>query len=455
MLRLSNIRIGTKLACISAIAILLVVGIALNQQMSDSSVATLTAKAEQSIAVRKNVLAAQIAILRTWVARRNILLAESVAEADTALNAMRTATTEGQQDLDRATQLSSAPEDRERLKQLKSVFAEYIASTEGQASAHKDLLNLRKRQIDTTPAWNTAYAAVTASPEFAKPEIQADIRDAVSSMKDARIAYWRYSTLLEDEFTSAMHAAAAKAIASFNHAKEQATDAGLKGGIDGLLAVMGELNAITEGARKAVDFKAQQEHDRTGPARAQLDALIPKAVESADKVAQAEQVEVAAEMTQASRIGLTAAAFVVLVLIGSAVFGSFSIARPLRRMAGVLGELTNDRIVEVPFTRRADEIGDIAKATEVFKESIAGKVINHRIRTALDVVRSSVMLSDSDYNIIYMNGTLQQMLREAETEIRKAMPGFESGKLMGMNMDVFHKNPSHQRKVLDSLTGSH
>jgi methyl-accepting chemotaxis protein len=59
------------------------------------------------------------------------------------------------------------------------------------------------------------------------------------------------------------------------------------------------------------------------------------------------------------------------------------------------------------------------------------------------------MLSDTDYNIIYMNKTVQQMLREPEGEIRKAMPNFESSKLMGTNMDPFHKNPSHQRKHMD------
>ena len=450
MLRLSNIQIGTKLAIMSGIAVLLVVGMAINQQMSGSSVAALTAKAGQSIAVRRDVLGAQIAILRTWVARRNILLAESIPEADAALKVMHDNTAAGRGLLDHASELSSTAEDRERLKQLKVVFTEYIASTEAQASAHKDLLNLRKRQIDTTSAWNKALSAVASSPESNNPAIQSDLRDGISSMKDARIAYWRYSTLLEDEYTGIMHTAADKAIASLNHAKGLATDAGLKAGLDGLLTVMGELGDIMDGAKKNVDFKNNQEHDRTGPARAQLDALIPQATDAADRAAQAQGALVTAQITQAGDIGLAAAGFVVLVLIGSAVFGRLSITSPLRKMARILGELTNDRIVEVPYTERADEIGDIAKATEVFKESIAGKVINHRIRTALDVSRSNVMLADGNYNIIYMNGALQHMLCEAEVEIRKAMPSFESSKLMGMNMEVFHK--SH---ALDSLTGTY
>ncbi len=400
MLRLSNIRIGTKLAIISGIGILLVLGIAANQQMSQSTIAALNAKNTQSVVERRHVLAAQIEILRTWVARRNILLAESVTDADAAIKNMRDNTTMGQNDLDQAIAATASAEDRDRLKQLKSVFAEYIASTEGQASAHKDILNLRARQLDTTPAWNKAFGLVAASPDYANPEILSAIRDGVSDMKDARIAYWRYSAMLDDEFTGVMHAAANKGIAAFTKAKGLATDAGMKTGLDGLLVVMGELNDIMDGSKKAVDFKAQQEKERTGPARAQIDAIVPKVMEAADKAAETAQAEVDDETTRSGRIGLAAIGFVVVILIGSAVFGSVSIARPLRRMAGVLGELTNDRIVEVPYAGRGDEIGEIAKATEVFKESIAGKVINLRIRTALDVSRSNVMVADADYNII-------------------------------------------------------
>jgi methyl-accepting chemotaxis protein len=121
----------------------------------------------------------------------------------------------------------------------------------------------------------------------------------------------------------------------------------------------------------------------------------------------------------------------------------------------VLGELTNDRIVDVPYVTRGDEIGDIAKATEVFKQSIAEKVINLRVRAALDVVKSNVMVADGEYNIMYMNMTMQEMMREADAELRKALPHFDASKLLGANMDVFHKDPAHQRKLLDALTGTH
>jgi methyl-accepting chemotaxis protein len=144
----------------------------------------------------------------------------------------------------------------------------------------------------------------------------------------------------------------------------------------------------------------------------------------------------------------------VMVVATWMVFGRI-VARPVRNIASVLSDLTNDRVVEVPYVNRSDEVGDIAKATEIFKDTIAEKVINLRVRTALDVVRSNVMLSDENYNIMYVNTTLKEMMRAAEGELRKVLPAFDAGKLVGANMDVFHRNPVHQRKALDTLTGSY
>ena len=149
------------------------------------------------------------------------------------------------------------------------------------------------------------------------------------------------------------------------------------------------------------------------------------------------------------------AAGTIVVGIALAWFISRGISRPLRKTAEVLDDLTNDRIVDVPYTERGDEVGAIAKATEVFKQSIAQKVVNFRVRCALDVVRSGVMLADDDYKILYMNGALKEIMDECAPELRKVVPDFDPDKIVGSAMDLFHKHPEHQRKVMDSLTGPH
>ena len=80
---------------------------------------------------------------------------------------------------------------------------------------------------------------------------------------------------------------------------------------------------------------------------------------------------------------------------------------------------------------------------------------NQRIKQALDVAATNVMLADPDYNIIYGNLSLSKMLAEAESDIRKQLPNFSARDLIGTNIDVFHKNPAHQRGMLGHLKTTH
>jgi methyl-accepting chemotaxis protein len=77
---------------------------------------------------------------------------------------------------------------------------------------------------------------------------------------------------------------------------------------------------------------------------------------------------------------------------------------------------------------------------------------NARIKAALDTVTANVMLADPDLNIIYLNRTVEAMLRNAESDIRKDLPRFDVSSLIGTNIDTFHKNPAHQRGMLAGLT---
>ncbi|MDO9425179.1 MAG: methyl-accepting chemotaxis protein [Methylobacter sp.] len=71
-----------------------------------------------------------------------------------------------------------------------------------------------------------------------------------------------------------------------------------------------------------------------------------------------------------------------------------------------------------------------------------------RIKTALDSISANVMVADNERTIIYMNPAVHNMMRLAETDIRKSMPHFDSGKLLGSSIDSFHKNPAHQKELL-------
>ncbi len=71
------------------------------------------------------------------------------------------------------------------------------------------------------------------------------------------------------------------------------------------------------------------------------------------------------------RIDLGMGLFIIVVLGGAAVFGALAIGRPIRRIGAVLRALADgNKAVEIPYTKRGDEIGDNARAAQTFKEKL-------------------------------------------------------------------------------------
>ena len=80
---------------------------------------------------------------------------------------------------------------------------------------------------------------------------------------------------------------------------------------------------------------------------------------------------------------------------------------------------------------------------------------NLRIRNALDKCSTNVMIADANLDIVYMNETVTAMMRRNDAELRKVLPQFDANHLIGCNIDIFHKNPAHQRTMLAALRTQH
>jgi len=78
-----------------------------------------------------------------------------------------------------------------------------------------------------------------------------------------------------------------------------------------------------------------------------------------------------------------------------------------------------------------------------------------RIKSALDKASASVMLADDSFNIIYTNEAAQKLFREAQADFRRDLPTLDAERIVGSNIDIFHKNPGHQRQLLANLRAPH
>lgn len=111
---------------------------------------------------------------------------------------------------------------------------------------------------------------------------------------------------------------------------------------------------------------------------------------------------------------------------------------------------------------RQDQIGDFYRSVYAMQVNLNDNLAESkqiatdalRINQALDNVHSSIMATDTNLNIVYMNKSMQELFCHAEQAIRKQLPHFDAGKLIGANIDLFHQKPAHQRRLLNQLSGS-
>ncbi|MEH0740389.1 PAS domain-containing protein [Vibrio cholerae] len=71
-----------------------------------------------------------------------------------------------------------------------------------------------------------------------------------------------------------------------------------------------------------------------------------------------------------------------------------------------------------------------------------------RLASAVAGMTTNLMMADMEGVITYVNPALLTLLKSREAELRQALPGFDASNLVGRNIDVFHKNPAHQKSII-------
>jgi methyl-accepting chemotaxis protein len=101
------------------------------------------------------------------------------------------------------------------------------------------------------------------------------------------------------------------------------------------------------------------------------------------------------------------------------------------------------------------EWNDITVELKLEQEALKISTENSRIKQALDACTTNVMIGDASNEIIYMNASVATMMQDVESDLRTALPNFNANNIIGQNIDIYHKTPSHQKGMLEKLTGTY
>ncbi len=109
-----------------------------------------------------------------------------------------------------------------------------------------------------------------------------------------------------------------------------------------------------------------------------------------------------------------------------------------------------------------DEAGSVLARLKAFKrsyerntqESLAKVAESEQFHAGLEQTSTNIMMADLDYNITYMNKTATALFKANEADFRTSLPKFDASKLVGANIDIFHKDAAHQRGILKHLSAT-
>jgi len=122
------------------------------------------------------------------------------------------------------------------------------------------------------------------------------------------------------------------------------------------------------------------------------------------------------------------------------------------------GNLNNQIDIE-----HKDETGQLSYAFDRMQTQLRERIEDEkrvveealRINRALDKATTNILITNKDYDIIYLNEAAQHLFKTQEEEIRKLIPHFDANHLLGANFDLFHKIRGHQNPLLQKLVTSH
>ncbi len=102
----------------------------------------------------------------------------------------------------------------------------------------------------------------------------------------------------------------------------------------------------------------------------------------------------------------------------------------------------------------APVMGDDGKAGCVFGQAVdeteraAHDVLDGHTRLALENVSVAVMMVNRDFIVTHVNQATKNLLITRSAAFRKLWPNFDPANIVGTCIDTFHRDPSHQRRML-------
>ncbi len=214
-----------------------------------------------------------------------------------------------------------------------------------------------------------------------------------------------------------------------------------------LAAYEGTMSQVVKHGQ-AGDLKAAESAAYAGVATvSELRALF-RGIEDRQQSATEQAVTIVADAKSSASLTMILTGLVALAIgVAIAYLIVRSISGPVARLTDAMSRLAaGDDEVTVDATDRKDEIGRMQTAMQALRDTV---VEAFRLKQMVDDMPIAVILADpkDEFKITYANKMTTSTLRGMEHLIP-----VRAEQLIGQSIDIFHKNPQHQRRILSDPT---
>ncbi|MBK1694177.1 hypothetical protein CKO09_05410 [Chromatium weissei] len=134
------------------------------------------------------------------------------------------------------------------------------------------------------------------------------------------------------------------------------------------------------------------------------------------------------------------------------------VAQPLLNVVQIFKRIGDGDYTNHIDSHRRDEIGTLLRALNTMQHNLTARAIAdkiasdamQRITIALDKASTSIMVTDNDDTIIYINTAFTHMMHSAQHDLREKLPNFQANDVLGHHLSDFHSK-LHSQPLLANL----
>jgi methyl-accepting chemotaxis protein len=363
-------RIGYKLGIAGVLGIVIAGAMVVVQQVSQADVDAAGRRADNQIAIRKDVLLAEIELQKMRLANRGVRLARTEKEIEAGERQQREASEALRRHVGDALGRALRPDTKQRFEQIVTLAAEYQKASQETVQLQRDVLAANTRRNQLSADWNKYYDAALAAAGGPGTRAGGELIAAEAAMSTVRAAVWRFSATTEEALRETIAAQGKQAEAALVRARELVRDPAL----ERLQGDLKDYMAAANGNLAAEAAKTKLTAERAQPTANQTMKLMDEALDAAEKITAQAKADAKAYAQDAARNVFLLGLLVVIVLVSSVAFGFLGVARPIARLDNALGRLAAGELgLAIPGSTRGDEVGDMARNVVVIGQNAERK----------------------------------------------------------------------------------